>query len=42
MEHTENHVVMAIVPDVEQIQGMTTTSRLSCFFQGFWEGEGES
>lgn len=43
IEHTENHVVMAIIPDVEQIQGMMMkTSCLSYFFQGFQEGEGES
>lgn len=42
IEHTENHVVMAIIPAVEQIQGMMQTSRLSYFFQWFQEGEGES
>lgn len=42
IEHTENHVVMAIIPDVEQIQGMIETSCLSYFFQGFWEGDGKS
>lgn len=42
IEHMENHVVVAITPRVEQIQGTTKPSRLSSFFQGFGEGEGES
>lgn len=42
IEHTENLVVIAIMPDIEHIRGMMRTSCLSYFLQRFWECEGGS